>query len=1019
MHTRITKKRAQRRYLTALFSDLCDSTALAATADPEEFADLLDELERTCEQTIRKHGGSILQVRGDGIFAVFGLEAEEDAARRATEAAIDLHAVVKNIPCSMPLHNANHLTMHTGIHSSFVLAVEGNQVSGKYTLVGDAGNIASKLSDLAEPDEILVSETTLDAYRKHFQVSDRRDIQIKNLDRALVVHTVDGRKTTNTGLEVLAQQGLSPLIGRSNELQILGSALEKSQQGRSYAVSIIGSPGIGKTRLAEDFLNSLSTSDCLVLRSFCESYLHAEPLQPVLQMLRGLLDLESLLNATDEVTLRTIEERLTTIDASLSQYAEVIAQILYPIEDRKHPGDTRIVTAIAAIAKLLTRDRTLVVFVDDWQWADDSTRSILRNAPELLSVGLLLVKCSREQSPDDQTDEVVQLQPLPQDTSTSLIENLVDNADQVQIDEIVQAAGGNPLYIEELCHAQSKGYSQQRNAHWQTALVPDRLIALISSRMAYLNPTQRALLEKLAIIGNVIPNGLIDRISEEHDTQATIAQLEILDFVYPLASGDNLRFKHGVTRDVVLDSMDNDKRQGLHLKIAQAIEERYPGSTRSSILEALAYHYGNTNEHVKAADYAEAAGDKALAGGTTDRVRVQYLAALTALDRDKTQDHYERWVLIAKRLAIACLFDAHPSQQSIYQQLVERAKARRQTADQIDGEYWLAYVNYALGNAPTAMLHIDRAKILANEHSSATIQTQILSVWGQTRALACEYEPASDALDEALARQAPFKKNRNVGFAYAYSLAAKSMVLGDQGYFEEAFHCIEEAETLTQGPVHPVQGSIVSMKTAVLLWQGDWESALDSAKHNIDIGRQTGSRYITAAGNALAGYARWQLDPKAGIETVTRSLAWLEGNHQTIWTSLHFSWLCEMLVAQGNYQEARRAAVWVLQRARKKEILGESVVYCALAEIPDNQGQTGHAAADRCFFRAYKSAEKRLSTRECSLIHYKKAKLYQKSGNVEGALGALAGCKDSFSTLGMYAYAAKTQSLELALRKTT
>ena len=161
-------RRAQRRHLTALFSDLSDSTALASSVDPEEFAELLDALNRTFEQIILRHGGTILQVRGDGVFAVFGMEAREDEGRRATEAALELHHAVKNIAFTSPLPGFSGLTMHTGIHAGLVLAVEGDEVMGRFVLVGDAANLASRLSDVAGPDEILVSEASLGTERHFF-----------------------------------------------------------------------------------------------------------------------------------------------------------------------------------------------------------------------------------------------------------------------------------------------------------------------------------------------------------------------------------------------------------------------------------------------------------------------------------------------------------------------------------------------------------------------------------------------------------------------------------------------------------------------------------------------------------------------------------------------------------------------------------------------------------------------------------------------------------------------------------
>jgi hypothetical protein len=174
-----------------------------------------------------------------------------------------------------------------------------------------------------------------------------------------------------------------------------------------------------------------------------------------------------------------------------------------------------------------------------------------------------------------------------------------------------------------------------------------------------------------------------------------------------------------------------------------------------------------------------------------------------------------------------------------------------------------------------------------------------------------------------------------------------------------------------------------------------------------------GSRYITAMGTALGSYARWHLNPRTDLTDIIRALAWVEETHQSIWTSLHFSWLTEMLVSRGRHQEARRAAVWVLKRARKLERLGESVAYCALAGIPTSPSSAG--AAQRCFARARHSADLRQSPRERALIDLKEAAWLAAGRDADGAAKVLTGCRERFSAMGMYSYAAEAQRLELKL----
>ena len=1004
-------RRAQRRHLTALFSDLSDSTALASSVDPEEFAELLETLNRTFEQIIARHGGTILQVRGDGVFAVFGMEANEDEGRRATEAALELHQAVKNIRFQSPLPGFTGLTMHTGIHAGLVLAVEGDQVMGRFVLVGDAANLASRLSDLAGPDEILASEASLGRERHFFRTGADREVSFDGIDEALVIYPVEDRSQVDTRFQARSLGPQTHLIGRERELNRLRRAYDASRRGEAQSVSIVAAPGVGKTRLVEEFFNELDSSDCLIFRCYCESYLNAEPLQPVLQILRQLLHLPEPMPGSASELEAVLAERLREISPGLERHAPAAAAVLAPAPGTPQPTEEQIAMAVSEAGEALAAERTIVVFIDDWQWADDATRVTLRNTPERASLRVMLIRASRESLPDGLATETIALEPLDASHSISMIEALIPSSDRIQVEQVRRASGGNPLFIEELCHAVARG-AQAPILHerWPSAQIPNYVNMLVVSRVSQLSDSQLQLLQKLAVMGNVVPGWLLESAIDQTGAGAAIEQLAELDLVFPVDEKGALRFKHGITREVVLGTLGRDLRQSLHLRVAQMLEERFDPGARDPVLETLAYHYGETREYDRAADYAEAAGDKAMAISATDRARLQYQAALTALDHIDEERTYERWMGVSKKLAQASVYDAERSQTAIFERAVRLASAREDLRNLTDAEYWLAYINYALGEAPAAKRHIDEARRLAAELGDEVQTTQILASWGQIHGNACEYDQALPALQEAMSRQQPFRRKPRIAFAYAYSLACRGMILGDQGYFDEAFACFDEADELTRGPIHPTQGSILSMRSAAYLWQGRWEEAMDSGRKNTELGDRMGSRYLAAMGSVQAAYARWQMDRTSSVDAMTRALAWVETNDQFIWTSLHFSWYCEVLVALGRYQEARRAAVWVLKRARKLERLGESVAYCALASIPASP--QAMVSTDRCFERARESASFRKSPRELALIDLKEAGVMAERGAMHEAGSRLKGCQERFSDMQMYWHAAQARRLE-------
>jgi len=281
---------ARRRYLAILFTDLTDSARLVASMEAEDYAALLGRVRREYEETISRHGGTIIQIVGDGLLASFGYpEAAENDGRRATEAALELHEVIGRVP--LPGQHRTPLSLHTGIHAGLVLLGEGDAVSGQLRLFGNPVNVAARLSDAAAGGEILVSTETLGAERHFFETRGEFRLPLQGMDQPVAVCRIVGRSEISTRFEARNARGLTPLAGRQSELQRLMAGVVAIRAGGRDAVSVIAPAGLGKTRLAEEFIDRARDEGCRVLRGYCESYLSAEPMQPFRQMLRQLCQL--------------------------------------------------------------------------------------------------------------------------------------------------------------------------------------------------------------------------------------------------------------------------------------------------------------------------------------------------------------------------------------------------------------------------------------------------------------------------------------------------------------------------------------------------------------------------------------------------------------------------------------------------------------------------------------------------------------------------------------------------------
>lgn len=992
---------AERRYLTVLFSDLSDSARLTRTVHNEEYAALTVQLNRSYKRIVEKHGGLICQIRGDGFLAIFGLESREDEGRRATSAALELHEAIRQLAFTSVTAGKLELRMHSGIHAGLVLLVEGDEVQGRYLIVGDAANLASRLSDEAEPDEILVSRVSLGDDLHFFDVGPERLMELKGRETPLPAHAVLGDAGITRRYDARRRRGLAPLFGRERELQELQQAVDEFGTDAANVLTVLGEPGIGKTRLIEEFLAKREDAGAPVLRGFCESYLNAEPLQPILHILRSVFA-----PAFNKGEFRSdrLQQSLQELGVS-DRHASVLLRLLGgSLEDT--PPQSTIESAFGAVLGGLAIGGPVVLFIDDWQWVDDATRRIVGNLSHDPSVPVVWLRSSRVEEHESHGNRLLPLGPLQTEQCERLIGALRPSADSFVVDRIRAASGGNPLYVEELCHSRTR-LDPDVSGLPDPERVTNYLNMLIESRVSRLDAAQTRLLQTAAVIGIQVPLWLLKAASDDPVTEAKIGALADLDLLFRGDAKGVLRFKHGITREVVFESIRLDERRALHRRIAQTIKGRFGESAREDHLETLAYHYGETLEFAPAAAYAEQAGDKAMRVAALDRACQQYLAALQALDRvDQGDDVYRRWMSIAHRLGMASLYDASAAYIDIFRRAVARATEREDRKNLFTAEYRLAFMVYALGNHRDAVFHGRRALADVAALNDPKMQTQLEATMGIILGGACNYTESMGYLDKALAVQAPYKNNQNLSTAYAYSLAAKAMVVGDQGDFNAAYDCLDEAEqVIRQHRTQQIHMSVNSMRSGVLLWQGRLEDARDCAHETARMGNRFGSQYMTGIGTVISLCAAAQLDSDK-LDMAIQACSQLQGIEQALWVAVPYARLTTLLAAAGRYTDARHFAARTLARSRKLESVGDSEIWRAVATLPATHR---HLASTEYLERARISAEKRQSRRDKALNGLAALELGLVVGPERQAL--MQACERELSAMGMQSYLARAERL--------
>lgn len=1008
----------RRRYLTMLFSDLSDSTRIAEGMEAEHYAELLGELREAYRDIIPKHGGTIVQISGDGILAVFGHpDPREDSGRRATEAALDLHERVRGLrtgPGSLA-----PLTMHTGIHSGLVLFDEGDAVRGRFELLGNATNIASRLADVAQADEILISESTLGPESSFFQKSERRYLHLRGKERPLTVYRILSRAPVSTRFEARTRRGLVPFVGREAELTALEQALEQTIAGQPRYLAILGPAGLGKTRLAEEFLARAAQHRCRVLRGYCDGYLASEPMQPFLQILRALAGLTHGLSpaqAADALdsTLREIDPNLLRHRADLLA-ALSLGAIDTPAGDGRRPAGEKIIAALRDLVDRLAQAGPLVIFIDDWQWADDASRQALGAIRSLERPIFILLATRGSADGDFATGDAhgLALRPLTEDESAETIGQLLHMPDPVVLDKIREYSGGNPLYIEELCH--SAAYEGQDRRLSRASIGSAWLNNLIQSRVARLPREQAELVRAAAVIGNVVPAWLLEMLTGRGEDDPLVQELADQDFIFPGETGGTLRFKHGITRDVIYDAVGLHQRKEMHLRIAEALLGKNAGRAKEEDYESLALHFGAAGRPEQAARYAELAGDKAVAASALDRAQSQYRAALLAIDQlPPSEENYARWNAIVQRFGHACAYDPSRDHLGLFARGVEIAASRGDQPAVARAEFWLGYVSYAMGEPRDATRHLERALAAAEPFGDGKFALRIRAALGQARAGAGDYGKALPLLDEAISVARPRSRGGRLPAGFSYTLCVKAALLGDQGLFADAQACFEEALDAIRGANHEVEASVLGYRSAVYLWQGRWEDALRSATVALQVAERVKSFFIIAADRSLAAYARWSLDHSAeALQSLIDATSWMEGRDKRLNISMNYGWLSVAMCAGGRIDDLRTYAMRAMDRARAHDRLGLAMTYRALARASARgyarKPAQGYLAAAMAAARARGSRHDIAGTQLCG------AEIAAKEDRRGDALALLDQSEAEFDAMQMPWHLARARTLRKTL----
>jgi class 3 adenylate cyclase/tetratricopeptide (TPR) repeat protein len=992
-----------RQHLTLLFSDLSGSTRLCRALEPEEYAAIMDRIREVWRLAAERHGGHVVRMQGDGAVIMFGFpQLTEDEGRRAVEAALDIHQQVSQITAEGIPPELLPLAMHSGVHAGTVLVTPGDMERGRFDLTGDVPNTAAHLADLASRGEIAVSSKVLGPYANCFESHEiPAEKRIENLHVRLVL----GRSGIRRRFDATAQRGLTPFMGRAElSAQVAEFLAEPGQIVRPRCLVVVGPAGIGKTRLLEEVVMQRVASGTALMHGGCEVDFGAEVLQPFGQMIR------SYFGVPGRVRLADLDDALL---ANLQSWREQLGPasdaLLQLLTSDPPPSSRRLTTGgivgdlMAFFSALATRSDVLML-IDDWQWADDASLQLLNALLDgASSPRVILASRPRDTGrPEIQGARHLSLMPLALEDTRQAIRHWMPYADPFLCRQIHEYSGGIPLLIEELCHSASVGALAR--AIEERGITQNWVAWLPVTRLGRLPAGLADLVRVAAVIGNEVPLWLLELIHGRVPDPAALKALSDADFLYASDAAGSLRFKHGLTRDVIYQSILLPERTQLHRQVLAVLMPLAEGA-RDDVIEALVHHSRGAGHWEQASAFAERAGDKATNAFALDRARIHYELAMAALDRmaPLTPDQTLRWCLLSNKLGMTCIFDplALANDPATFERAVALARQVGDPGVLARATYWLAYICYGLGRFRESLRHAREALALARDSADGRLTVQIEATLGQVLAATCEYAEAIEWIDVAVdAKRQRSRPRGGLAIGSAYALACKGGILADRGEFTDAHACFDEAIDLLDGSTHPVANSVRNWIAVAHNWQGNWADAKRIASDSVRIAENTRALLLLSAARSSSGYADWaHTRSAAGLKELNEAMRWMDERQGHFYTSIYYGWLVAACVAEDRRQEARAHAFKVLQRARKGEHLGEAVACRTLAWTASTSGDG--AAGQRWMARAEKAADRRLSPREHALNQWTRGQIALRLGQPDMARSWLDQAAASLDKLSM------------------
>jgi class 3 adenylate cyclase/tetratricopeptide (TPR) repeat protein len=887
----------ERKQVTVLFADLKGSMELLADRDPEEARKILDPVLERMMDAVHRYEGTVNQVMGDGIMALFGAPlAHEDHAVRACYAALRMQEAVRRYAEDARRSHGVTVQIRVGLNSGDVVVRSvGSDLRMDYSAIGETTHLAARMEQLAPAGSVFLAPGTLALAEGYVEVRPMGPVPVKGRTQPVEVFELAGAGPARSRLQAAAGRGFTRFVGRSRELEHLALALERAQGGHGEVVALVGEAGVGKSRLFWELTRSHRMRDWLVLESGSVSYGRATPYVPLVDLLMGYFQIES------RDAGRKIHEKVTgkllTLDRALEPALPALLALLdVPVEDAVWealgPPERR-ARILDGVRRLLLREsqvQPLAVVFEDLHWIDEETQALLDSLVDSLPTSRLLLLVNyrpeyRHGWGGKSCYSQLRLDPLPPESADELLRALLgsDPALEPLKRLLVERTGGNPFFLEESVRTliETGALVGERGAcRLERSLpgvqVPATVQALLAARIDRLPPDDKALLQTAAVIGKDVPYSLLLAVAghAEEAIRAGLGRLQGAEFLYEASLFPDIEytFKHALTHEVAYGGLLHERRRTLHAAIVQAMERIWAGRLGEQV-ERLAHHAERGEQWEKAVTYLREAGMKAAARSANAQAVAYFEQALAALARLPDADSRPAEAVDLRIALGPVLIQSRgasvPEVEANYleaQALGERMEDRSRLFPIVWG---LWYFNYTRGRYDRARELGDRLLALAQDAGDPGLALEAHhALWATLVGLG---EPVT-AVPHLEQGRALYDLREHRSFIFRYGghdpgVCARqflAMNLWERGLVDQAREMAGEGLALARDVDHPTTSMIAVYSAAwVHCQRGESRAAAELAEAAIELGRDHGvavwvEREAMVLGRSLIAEGRTQ-----------------------------------------------------------------------------------------------------------------------------------------------------------------